>query len=176
MINYDGEYVIFICEGNFERAILDILLEHDCLVISANNLIGNPIIDRARSAKKIEVKYLNRRFDKPVRIIRLIDSKNEKFELSPAYSSKVNEINTCLTRRSIEILIIIAEDHYEKFTQSSIDSCEDYIEIYLGYKNYKSYDFVKNYFSDINKLINALKTYKKLKKQKELCIADLLKE
>ena len=176
MINYNGEYVICICEGNFERAILDILFDHDCLVFDKNNLIDKPIIDRTRSAKKIEVKYLNRRFDKPVRIIRLIDSKNEKFELSPAYSYKVNEIITCLTKRSIEILIIIAEDHYEKFTQSSIDSCEEYIERHFGYKKYKSYDFVISYFSDINKLINALKAYKKLKKQKELCIADLLKE
>ena len=175
MISYQGEYVICLCEGNFERAVFDLLLENNYLFFDKSQLGSGLIVDRNRSAKAIQVKYLSYSYDKPVKIIRLIDSKNEKFQLSPSYSYKVNGIHTCLTRRSIEILIIISEGHYEKYTQSKIDSCEEYINRYLGFKDFKSYEFVRQYFSDINKLICVLKQYKKFTKKKELCIADLLK-
>ena len=49
--------------------------------------------------------------------------------------------------------------------------------IKLKYKDVKSYEFVKKYFSDIQKLINVLTTYHSKSKsfKDEMSIWDLLK-
>lgn len=174
----NDNYVLCICEGNFEKAVVDILLENDLLIFNKNNLIEVHIIERSRSARKIEVNYLNPSYDKPIDIIRIIDSSKEKFILSPAYRNKVNEIKTVLSKPSIEILIIIAEKHFDKFKndkhKNHKHSCEEYIYLHFKYKNIKSYDFVRKYFKDPKTLVNAILEYKSSTDYPTLCIADIL--
>ena len=86
------------------------------------------------------------------------------------------------TKPELEILLIINEGllkDYEKV--KSIESPKTFAKKNIKFNDKKydqSSDFLKNYYSDINKLIKNLKEYKKYKKKHnkdELYLADLLK-
>ena len=70
-----------ICEGAAERAILDILLENDLLIFAKNELIDDDII-RCRSAEEFESRYLRKKFDDQISVIRILDREKENFKMS----------------------------------------------------------------------------------------------
>lgn len=84
----DG-YVICICEGAAEETIMNLLLDHDCLCFSRDNLVGRSIT-RKRKASEIEREYLQRGYTKSVVILRILDSRSENFRLQPQTSQLLN--------------------------------------------------------------------------------------
>ncbi|WP_322903293.1 hypothetical protein [Paenibacillus campi] len=100
-----------ICEGSSERAIIDILLEHDKLIFSLDQLLERETI-KIRNAKKFETMYLDKATAQKVKIYRILDSRNENFKLSKAYAAKVEVINI-ITAPEVELLLIHAENQYE---------------------------------------------------------------
>ena len=179
----NGEYVICSCEGAAEKAIITLLLEHDCLIFTESNLLDNGLT-RLRSAKKIEQEFLHQDFDKIVHIIRIVDSKKEKFKLSKVYRDENSQVDEhpidIHTHPEIEILVIIASGKYNDFQQ-----CKNR-ELPSGYCNrvisdgidVKSEKFINKYFEDINCLLRAIKEYKRLSciGRSERCLYDLLND
>lgn len=165
MMNIEG-YIACICEGNAESAIIDLLLDNNQLSFSRENMLENEVI-RCWAGKQFEERYLRKQFDREITIIRILDSRKEKFKLNKAYEKKVKVINV-VTAPEIEMLII----HSEKKIKN-IKNQEN-----LKIHNVKSYDFVYKYFSNIEILIGAIKNYHEKANidKNEYSLNDLLKK
>lgn len=165
-----------ICEGGAEKGILELLLDHDKLIFSWENLLSGEIIMK-RDAKSFQDEYLRMDMDKKVVIYRILDSRRENFKLSPAYADKVIVYNV-VTAPEIEMLYIISEGKYKDFKKSGCQKPSDYCKQVLKKKEIKKKEFVKNYFKDIHHLMKVLKEYKSIAKVRkgEMTIYDLLKK
>jgi hypothetical protein len=172
-MNLDG-YVACICEGSAEQAVMDLLLEEDKLIFDSDKLLDGEII-RCRDGKTFESKYLRKGFKDKITVLRILDSRRENFKLSKAYAGKIDVINI-ITAPEIEMLIILNENKYENFKKSG-EKPSIFCKTKLKYKDVKSYEFVKNYFSNVDTLLECIKEYKRISKVKnaEYTLCDLLK-
>jgi len=172
-MNLDG-YVACICEGSAEQAIVELLLDNNKLTFNSEQLLEEEII-RTRSAKEFEKRYLRKGFDKTITVLRILDSRSESFRLSKAYVDKVSVIDI-ITAPEIEMLIICSEGKYKEFKKSKMKPSE-FCKIALKFSSVKSYDFVKDYFSDTDKLIKSIHEYRRVSniKRGEITLSDLLK-
>ncbi len=174
-----GKYIACICEGGAEKAILDLLLDNHKLIFEREDLIEEEVL-RSRSAREFEERYLRKGFAEKITIYRILDSRSEKFSLSKAYEHKV-DVKNVITAPEIEKLIICNEGRYRDYEKEARKNPRlkpsTYCKSTLKYKNVKSYDFVKEYFSDMQVLINALHEYRRISKVRanEMTIWDLLR-
>jgi len=95
--------------------------------------------------------------------------------LSKAYVDKISVIDI-VTAPEIEMLIIFNENKYSEFKKSKMKP-SDFCKIKLKLSNFKNYAFVKEYFKDIDNLINSIIEYRRVSKIKdgEYTLFDLLK-
>lgn len=164
-----------ICEGGAETAIVDILLDNDLLIFNREQLIEESVIPRI-SVKAFEKRYLRMAYDQKILVLRVIDSRSERFMLSQAYRCQVDVINV-ITAPEIEMLIIASKHKYDDYARSGIKKPSDYCKCVLGIKNVKSPVYIKKYFGDPTFLINSIKEYHRVHKQKnnEASLYDLIK-
>lgn len=169
-----ANYIACICEGAAETAIMDVLLEHELLIFTREEMLEEQVL-RCRDGKKFETRYLRKEFTGQISVIRILDSRRENFKLSKAYENKVDVINV-ITAPEIEMLIIFCEDRYREFKKSGKKPSE-FCKEDLRMPNIKSYGFVKNYFSAPEVLVAAIKKYHKMSKipKGEYTLLDLLK-
>ena len=169
-----AKYKACICEGAAESAIIDILVDNDLLIFTREEMLEESVI-RCRTAKKFEERYLRKEFDNQISVIRILDSRREDFRLSKAYANKVDVINI-ITAPEIEMLIIHNERAYERFKRSGKKPSE-FCKIDLRMHDVKSYDFVKNYFSAPQTLVNAIGEYRRTANipKGEYSLSDLLR-
>ncbi|MDS0528084.1 hypothetical protein NNC19_20525 [Clostridium sp. SHJSY1] len=169
-------YIACICEGSAEEAIMDLLLENNKLIFSKEQLLEEKVI-RSRGAKNFESKYLRKAFGKKITVLRILDSRGENFKLSAAYKDKVKVINI-ITAPEIEMLVIYKEGKYTEYKKSGKKPSE-YCKENLKYGHVvKNYEFVKNYFKDIDELVKAIFEHKRIAKipKGENTLFDLLKK
>ncbi|MGX7348403.1 N-6 DNA methylase [Aerococcus vaginalis] len=172
--------IALIAEGAAEQAILTALLDHHALKFDYEDLIEEKVL-RTRSAKSFAKHHLNKSFGEKVTIYRVLDSRKENFNLSPAYSVKVEATYNVRTRPEIEILHIIYHDDYETWSndKKSIKPSDYAKQHYNDLKNIKSFDENFDFWNkNFNELISVLKKYKSIRKKgdkDELTLADLLK-
>ncbi|MEA1975237.1 MAG: hypothetical protein U9N10_06710 [Bacillota bacterium] len=174
----NGDYLIIcICEGTAEEDVINWLLDEDLLLFSRDELVGKTRgkLTRTRKANKIESEILSYDFDKDVVIFRIIDSKNEKFELGNLYKERHDVVNY-ITNPEIEILMISKCGELDKYTRKfSRQKPNEYAKEQYKVKKIKSkgtfYDFFEG---DINLLIGALREHKSKKGKGHLTIYDLL--
>lgn len=169
-----ASYKACICEGSAENAIMDILLDHELLIFSREEMLEEEVI-RCRDGKRFEEKYLRKGFADKISVIRVLDSRRENFKLSKIYAHKVDVINV-ITAPEIEMLIIFNEDKYKEFKKSG-KKPSTFCKEDLRMSDVKSYDFVKKYFSNPKILVAAIKMYHEMSKVKkgEYTLLDLLK-
>lgn len=167
-------YIACICEGSAEQAIMELLLDDNKLIFTSEQLLEEEII-RNRSAKEFEQRYLRKGFNDKITVLRILDSRKENFNLSKAYKDKVAVIDV-ITAPEIEMLIIFNEDKYEDFKKSKMKPSK-FCKIKLKFKSVKNYTFVKDYFSDTDKLLKSIHEYRRVSKIKKegYTLSDLLK-
>lgn len=165
-----------ICEGGAETAIMDILLDHDLLIFKREQLIDENVLPRT-SVKEFERRYLRMAYDNKIVILRVIDSRGEEFRLSKPYRCQVEIINV-ITAPEIEMLIIASQNKYDAYCRSGIKKPSDYCKNILGLKRVKSPGFIKEYFENPDFLVESIREYHRLHRQKnsEASLFDLLKE
>lgn len=169
-----AKYKACICEGSAEAAIIDILVDNDLLIFPREEMLDEKVI-RCRNAKRFEEQYLRKGFNAQILVIRILDSRREEFRLSKAYEHKIDVINV-ITAPEIEMLIIHSEGMYERFKRSGKKPSE-FCKTDLRMHNVKSYEFVKDYFSNPQKLVDAIHEYRRTANipRGEHSLADLLK-
>lgn len=79
-----ASYKAVLCEGAAEEAIINILLDYDCLIFKREELIEEKPL-RVRKTSTFEKKHLGKGFKDKISVIRILDSKKENFRLSEAY-------------------------------------------------------------------------------------------
>ena len=170
-----AKYKACICEGSAENAIMDILLDNELLIFTREEMLEEEIL-RCRDGRRFEEKYLRKGFLDKISVIRILDSRRENFKLSKAYENKVDVINV-ITAPEIEMLIILNEDKYKEFKKSG-KKPSDFCKEDLKMTSVKSYSFVKDYFSDPDILLVAIKRYHEISKirKDEYTLLDLLKK
>jgi len=170
-----AKYKACICEGSAENAIMDILLDNELLIFTREEMLEEEIL-RCRDGRRFEEKYLRKGFMDKISVIRILDSRRENFKLSKAYENKVDVINV-ITAPEIEMLIILKEDKYKEFKKSG-KKPSDFCKEDLKMTSVKSYSFVKDYFSDPDILLVAIKRYHEISKirKDEYTLLDLLKK
>ena len=164
------------CEGSAERAIMTLLLEHDKLKFNELDLFHGELI-KERKAAEFEKKYLRSEIkDKELVIIRILDSKNEKFKLSKAYIDKF-KIYNIYTHPEIERLVIINEKKDKEYLKVKTKiKASEFCKSNLKMKDIKKYNFIENYFTDIDNLIRVIKLYHKISPAPDhYDLSDLLK-
>lgn len=169
----DGAYVLCLCEGGAEMAIMNMLLDEERLIFEREDLISEKIYPRMR-ARDVEKKFLNRTYSRPVVILRIIDSKRENFKLGKAYFERF-KVQTCLTKPEIEILIILDADVLEEFYKvKSTTKPSVFCKTRLNHKDIKSKYFMRDYF-DVERLLSVIKKYKEVSKKDHYMLYDLVK-
>ena len=174
-----GRYIACIWEGGAERAISDMLIDNHKLIFERKELIEEEVL-RCRSGKEFEERYLRKGFTDKITIYRILDSRSERFNLSKAYKQKV-DVKNVITAPEIEKLIICNEKKYKDYEREARKNPRLKPSIYcksiLKFNNVKSYDFVTEYFSDMQVLLNALYEYRRVSKVRadEMTIWDLLR-
>ena len=169
-----SKYVACICEGGAERTIMSLLLEADKLIFTKDDLLEGEII-RCRDAKTFESRYLRKGFTDKITVLRVLDSRRENFKLSKAYAQKIDVINV-ITAPEIEMLIIFCEGKYTEFKKMG-KKPSDFCKENLGMTDVKSVSYVTKYFEDIDKLLFAIREYRRVSNipQNEYALFDLLK-
>jgi hypothetical protein len=168
-------YVLCLCEGGAETAIIDMLLDHDKLIFTREELILNKIHKR-ECVERIQEKYLGLSYEKPVVIIRIIDSIKEQFKLTKAYKDRY-KVYSAATNPEIEILLILDKGELDEYTKrKSISKPSAYCKEMLGFRNVKSKTFMKEYFSDVERLIQSIKMHKRSFGKDHMTIYDLLNQ
>lgn len=81
-----------------------------------------------------------------------------------------------MTAPEIEMLIIHAEKKYDDFKRKNLKPSE-YCKTQLKYGSVKNYQFIKEYFSNVDILISAISDYhnKSYIQKDEITLYDLLK-
>ena len=143
-----AKYKACICEGSAEEAIIDILVDNDLLIFKREEMLEECVI-RCRSAKRFEERYLRKGFDEQISVIRILDSRREEFRLSKAY------------------------DQFKRSGKKTSEFCKTNLRMH----DVKSYDFVKQYFSNPQLLVKAIKEYRRTANipKGEYSLSDLLR-
>lgn len=173
---------LFMCEGPNELEVICILLKHNCLQISVNDLLGlKPYHARQIKSSGIVQNELNM-YPGQVKIFRIGDSLNEKLIIPLIYKDKIIEVTKFCTKPELEMLLIIAENktkEYDKVKSKIKPKIFAKQNIMCGRRYYKNDSkFYTEYFEDVHLLVNSIKEYKRIKrthKKDELYLADLLK-
>ena len=157
-----------------EPRVTEILVDNDLLIFKREEMLEERVI-RCRSAKRFEERYLRKGFDEQISVIRILDSRREEFRLSKAYEQKIDVVNV-ITAPEIEMLIIHAEGAYDQFKRSGKKPSE-FCKTNLRMHDVKSYDFVKQYFSNPQLLVKAIKEYRRTANipKEEYSLSDLLR-
>lgn len=151
-------------EGAAEEAIIDILLDNDMLIVSRDSLIENRPL-RVRDANEL-CTYLQKDFDGTITIYRILDSSNERFNLSREnkvlFGDKIELINV-ITKPEIELLYILSQGKYRDYMKvKSHTKPSKFCKQDLKCRKIKEYEFVYSYFSDTNELVRTLKEYNRV--------------
>lgn len=93
-----ARYKACICEGSAENAIMDILLDHNLLIFSREEMIEEEII-RCREGKKFEEKYLRKGFMDKISVIRILDSRRENFKISTENSKNLERSQVVFVKK-----------------------------------------------------------------------------
>lgn len=169
-----SKYVACICEGTAEQIIIEKLLDANLLIFSRDASLDNELI-RTRGAEAFERRYLRKGFSGQITVLRVLDSRREQFKISKAYKHKISVVNV-VPAPEIEILIILSEHEYDSFKRSK-KKPSDYCKEKLKMKHVKSREFIEDYFSDVDRLVAAIREYRRIANipSGEYSLFDLLK-
>ena len=174
---------LLMCEGPNELEIIRILLEHDRLIFSNDDLLNLVPYHARQIASSGAVKDALNLYSGEVVVLRIGDKLGEPLKIPPQYKERISEVRKYCTKPELEMLLIISEgleDEFEKVKskRSPKDFSKEYIQ--YGRKRYdNSTAFFRKYYGDrVDELTGAIKRYKQIKgkhQKDELYLADLLK-
>ena len=149
--------IVLIVEGAAEDAIITALMEDGLTFFNASDLIDNKM-HRRTNQKNFENRFLKRDYGgEKLVVIRVIDSRSEKFKVSKGFIHTISGLYTTLTRPEIEALVVISEGRWFNYQKrkSKIKPSE-FCKSILKMTDIKEYEFVSSYFRDTNKLVKAI--------------------
>lgn len=181
-INDTYKYLL-LCEGQDEKAIIELLLDTNKLIFDRTHLIGS-VPYHARQLRHPTIINELEHYNKPVIVLRVGDKQNDILKIPSNLKNILskNRIYKYCTKPELEILLVINEGLIDKFKKSkiSVDTFAKENITYNGKHYDKSTEFLKEYYGGkrIDSLVSNLKEYKRTHKKHnkdEKYLADLLK-
>ena len=80
---------LIMCEGPNELKIIDILLDHDCLLITRDDLLGLEAYHARQIAGSSVVQIALNMYPGEVTVLRIGDKMNEKLKIPKLYEKKI---------------------------------------------------------------------------------------
>ena len=177
---------LIMCEGPNELAIIRLLLKHDALFFSEDDLIGLTPYHARQIAKSTQVQLQLKMYSgNDVIVMRVGDKQNDSLTIPPDYRGKILRQEKYCTKPELEILLIISEgllSEFEKTKSTVSPKSFSKAHIQSGKRKYDgSTAFYEEYFgSKFERLIFSITEYKRVRgkthAKDELCLADLLKQ
>ena len=172
------------CEGSNELAVVNILLENNALIFTEDDLLGLTPYHARQIKNNTQVQAaLNMYFGSDVLVMRIGDKQSDRLVIPADFKKKICENEKYCTLPELEMLLIISEGlvkEYEKVKSSVKPKAFAKEYIWCNQKRYNnSSQFYRDYYgSDCEKLIRAIRDYKKIRgahRKDELYLADILK-
>lgn len=171
--------IVVLCEGDAERAIIDVLVDNKLLCFSREEMFKDGKV-RSRNFRDFQKNHLELiKVSKKLVIYRVQDD-IPKSMTSPnvlpqkQYEHMIDKVVFVITRPEIEMLMIIYNDlekEYIKYLKKAkTPKPSSFIKQHSKeFSKCKNYDFVYSHFSsDPSKLIMSLKKYHLSKKHKDV--------
>lgn len=167
-VDFNNCYILCLCEGKTEWAIIDILLDNKKLKFSREALVGEKVHLRM-SGDELTREFLQFDYDKELIIFRILDSVKENLCIKKPYNRY--QVFNFYTSHEIELVFIHYDNLYKEFEKkkSIVKASEFYKSQNNNYN--KSYEYAINYLDDIEKLTESIK---KSKRKDKLGIYDLM--
>lgn len=176
-----GKYILCVCEGQAEEAIIDLLLDNNKLCFGRQDLVRGKCT-RIRQGDRLAREFLGQEYEKEVVILRILDRERERLKLPKAYDRRVDSISI-VTKPEIEILYIIAEGLENEFELrkrhkkdlKASEFCQAHFREQQKKLNVKSRDFIETmYGNNISQLVGAIVKYQNSRQQQSRCLGELL--
>ena len=174
---------LIMCEGPNELEIIKMLLEHDKLIFTEDDLLNLVPYHARQIGSNPTVKTALNLYPGDVQVLRIGDKLNEDLKVPKEYKRKIKDIKKYCTKPELEILLIISENLNSEFEKvksktSPKSFCKENV-VYNRTRYNNSTTFYRDYYGErIDLLVNTMKRYKSLKgkhQRDELYLADLLK-
>lgn len=174
---------LIMCEGPNELEIINILLDHDLLKISRDDLLNLSAYHARQIDKSAIVQLALNLYFGEITVWRIGDGLTEKFRVPEEYKNRIVVVEKYCTKPELEMLLIISENlksEYDKVKSSVKPKIFAKKRIKIGKKRYdNSTEFYADYFSDRPELlVDCIIKYKQQQKahaKDEGYLADVLK-
>ncbi|HJD00520.1 MAG TPA: GNAT family acetyltransferase [Candidatus Dwaynia gallinarum] len=174
---------LIMCEGSNELEVIKMLLEHDKLIFTNDDLLNLVPYHARQIGNNATVKSALNLYHGNIHILRVGDKLNDKLKIPKEYERKIKDIKKYCTKPELEMLLIISENKHLDFekvksqTTPKRFSKENIVYNRIRYNG--STAFYREYYRErIELLVNAISRYKQLKgkhEKDEFYLADLLK-
>lgn len=174
---------LIMCEGPNELEIIRMLLEHDKLIFTEDDLLNLVPYHARQIGTNAAVKTALNLYHGDVQVLRIGDKLGDELKVPREYKGKIKDIKKYCTKPELEMLLIISENMDSEFekvkskTSPKTFSKENIVYNRTCYNS--STAFYRDYYGErIDLLVDTIKRYKQLKgkhQKDELYLADLLK-
>lgn len=184
-----NRYVLFGCEGTAEGIIIQQLYDDDLMVVPRNRVVKDAVMvnrpyTRTRKAADIAERYFSMDYEvdgaEGLAVARIVDSRAARFEF-PKRRQNGAVVLSFFTRPEIEMLIVHGENAYGAWLRESRRNRQlrpaEFCKSALGMGDVKETAFLREYWSDSDRLVDAIRSYAAKAKRSagELLLVDLLK-
>lgn len=157
---------LIMCEGPNELEIMRILLEHNLLVFTEDDLLGLTPYHARQIGKSAQVRTELNLYPGEVKVLRVGDKQSDILKIPPEYKNKIVGVEKYCTKPELEMLLILAEGMGAKYDKvKSVMKPKDFAKenISCGKLKYNnSTAFYKDYFGNTPELlVEAIKEYRK---------------
>lgn len=173
---------LIMCEGDNEKTIMNILLDHKLLTLEENDLVGLRVYPSRQIDKTPMVKLELSHCTEKVTVYRIGDTLKDELKVK-GYEDKIVCVKKYCTKPELERLVIIAaglEKKYQKVKNNmqpkQFAKNEKIVINNSKYRNASEF-FKEAFEDDVELLVNAIKEYKRIGNHtpEERYLADLLK-
>ena len=156
---------LIMCEGPNEKKLIDILLEHNKLIVTPDDLVGREVYHARQIKKSPFVKTQLSMYGGDVEIWRIGDKQTDKLIIPPEFKVQIKKVKKYCTLPELEILLILSEKMYKEYEKTKTKKHPKQFakeNIVFNKNKYKGETkFYEDYYgNDVPKLIRAIQEYK----------------
>ncbi len=159
---------LIMCEGPNEKKVIDILLEHEKLTVSPDDLVGRVPYHARQIHKSAMVMGQLRMYHGEIKLWRIGDKQSDRFDIPSEFRAQITEVTKYCTLPELEVLLILSEGLYREYERERARSRiqpKEFAKQHISY-NHSRYKgdtkFYETYYGEnVSKLIDAIREYKK---------------